>query len=467
MNILFIGNSFTYYNDMPEIFSNLAASAGYDVYADKIAFGGYYLNQYADFESDAGRTVCDKLNSVKWDFVVIQEQSLNPLSDCEDFYKSARILIEKIRSIGAKPVLYQTWAYEKDSDKLKKTGLSYNKMYKGLKKAYEKFSRSECVAVAEAGTAFYKCSLKYPKISLYDAKDNYHPSFMGSYLAACVLFYKLFGCKKKITFTSEIDADTAKKLQKISRRTVAGKNKYKKFFYRISIFVLSAIFIFSVYKVSDYYIQANRSAAEFQRLYKIIGSAQESGHTSASDKYKALKAENPDFVGWISIDGTNINYPVMHTPDRPDYYLRRGFDKKYSYFGTPYVAEDCTVGVSDNIVVYGHNMRNGTMFSALESYLSWDFFKSCRYIEFDTLNDFGTYEILSVFKITENSDFKYYRFIDARNESEFDEFISECKSRSLYDTGVLAHYGDKLITLSTCEYSSKGGRLVVVAKKIN
>lgn len=157
----------------------------------------------------------------------------------------------------------------------------------------------------------------------------------------------------------------------------------------------------------------------------------------------------------------------MQSPDRPDYYLRRDFSGKYSYYGTPYAEEKCDVGVSDNTVIYGHNMKNGTMFSALENYLSEDFFKEYRYIEFDTMSSFGRYEIIAVFKYdAASSEFKYHEFINADSQTEFDEYISECKTRSIYDTGTSAKYGDKLITLSTCEYSRKKGRLVVVAKKL-
>ena len=157
----------------------------------------------------------------------------------------------------------------------------------------------------------------------------------------------------------------------------------------------------------------------------------------------------------------------MFAPDRKDFYLRRDFEKKYSYYGTPYIAEACEIDVSDNTIIYGHNMRNGTMFSALEKYLSEDFFKNNRYIRFDTMNDYGTYEILSVFKVEAvMGEFDYYNFINASTQAEYDDFIATCKSYSLYDTGVTAQYGEKLITLSTCEYSSENGRLVVVAKKV-
>ena len=86
---------------------------------------------------------------------------------------------------------------------------------------------------------------------------------------------------------------------------------------------------------------------------------------TAYEKYKALYEQNNDFVGWISIEDTNISYPVMQSMDEPDFYLKHGFDKAYSNYGVPYLDEACATGLSNNLVIYGHNMKNGTMFHDL------------------------------------------------------------------------------------------------------
>lgn len=472
MNILFIGNSFTYYNDLPDILKNIAHSAGYDIFTDKVAHGGFNLGKYADEQNPAGQEFTEKLNALKWDYVVLQEQSLLPVSDETSFFSSAKALIKRIRSAGAAPVLYQTWAYEKNSSKLDKTGLSYKKMYKKLKKAYDRLGADTKTPVCPVGTAFYKCSIIHPDIRLHDEKDNYHPTFDGSCLAAYVIFYKLFGNKAAPTFVCGSDRYKTEILRKTALKSVRRGRSAKSMFYNTITAVFAAAFLFSCYKVADYYIQAAKSASGFNRLYAIVSaaedhSAENSKELTAAEKYGALKAENSDFAGWISISGTNISYPVMQSPDRPDYYLRRDFNGKYSYYGTPYAEEECDVGVSDNTVIYGHNMKNGTMFSALENYLSEDFFKAYRYIEFDTLSSFGRYEIVAVFKYdAAGSEFKYHEFVNAASQTDFDKYISECKRRSVYDTGTSAEYCDKLITLSTCEYSREKGRLAVVAKKI-
>lgn len=121
-----------------------------------------------------------------------------------------------------------------------------------------------------------------------------------------------------------------------------------------------------------------------------------------------------------------------------------------------------------NVVIYGHHMKNGSMFSDLCKYESEDFYQAHKNVHFDTLADFGEYEIVAAFKTVAYSQegFKYYHFVNAEDEAAFDEFIAECKSLALYDTGVSAEYGDKLITLSTCEYSRTNGRMVIVAKLV-
>jgi sortase B len=190
---------------------------------------------------------------------------------------------------------------------------------------------------------------------------------------------------------------------------------------------------------------------------------------TAFETYEAVYEQNPDFVGWLSIEGTAIDYPVMQSPGEPDFYLKHAFDKSYSAYGTPYVQADCMVGSSDNLILYSHHMKDGSMFAGLCDYESEDFYREHKIIRFDTLENFGEYEIVAVFKTVAYSaeSFKYYHFINAESEEDFEDFITQCKELSLYDTGVSAEYGDKLITLSTCEYSRTNGRMVVVAKRID
>ena len=184
------------------------------------------------------------------------------------------------------------------------------------------------------------------------------------------------------------------------------------------------------------------------------------------DQYGALFAENADMIGWIAIDGTAVDYPVMQSPDRPDFYLHHNFEQQSSNSGVPYVNESCSFDPqSDNITVYGHHMKSGSMFGALDQYKIEAFWREHPTIRFDTFAGFGTYEIIAVFKVNP-ADFQYNLFVNAADEAEFDAYVRRCKELSFYDTGLTAGYGDKLLTLSTCEYSQANNRLVVVAKKI-
>lgn len=184
---------------------------------------------------------------------------------------------------------------------------------------------------------------------------------------------------------------------------------------------------------------------------------------------KNISKINSDVIGWIKINGTNINYPIMQNGD---YYLHRNIYKNYSSHGTPYLAEYCNLKTSDNLIIYGHHMNDNSMFSNLVNYKNYNYYKNHKYINFYILKDGqtieNTYEIVIAFKTIAYSDkgFKYYNYTNFYDEKEFNLFVEECRNLEFYNTGAELKYGEKLITLSTCEYSQKNGRMVVIAKKI-
>lgn len=185
--------------------------------------------------------------------------------------------------------------------------------------------------------------------------------------------------------------------------------------------------------------------------------------------YEDIYAENQDTVGWITIPGTKVNYPVMQTPDDPNYYLERDFYHKYSKGGTLYAWSAADINApSDNITIFGHNMANGSMFATLSNYTNKYYWEDNSLILFDTLYEYHTYKIYAVFTTSANigEGYSYHQFVDADNEKEFNSFVSTVKSLSLYETGITPVYGDKLIALSTCEYTHDNGRLVVCAVRI-
>lgn len=230
----------------------------------------------------------------------------------------------------------------------------------------------------------------------------------------------------------------------------------------VMILVLTAIFAVSTYIFVSDNLDDKKQLDEFESIAQAVDDSEQ----CSDNKYADLYAQNNDFIGWIRIDDTVIDYPVMQTKDNPDFYLTHNFNKEYSRFGVPYIQENCSLS-SDNIIVYGHNMKNKSMFNELTKYSNKDFYKSHRFIQLDTLSEQRTYEVIYAFKTVANANgFQYFNFVKANTEEDFSAYIKKCQALSFYDTGADAEYGDKLMTLSTCEYSQDNGRFVVVAKLI-
>lgn len=191
--------------------------------------------------------------------------------------------------------------------------------------------------------------------------------------------------------------------------------------------------------------------------------------TPKSSPYAPLKALNEDFFGWINIENTVVNYPVMHTPEDPERYLHRDFEKADSQSGVPFLDGACFEGCG-NYLIYGHHMKNGSMFATLLSYADQTFREEHPVIYFDTVTESGVYEVVAAFysKVYEKEDqnvFRYYDYTDLRDRNSFESYVSQVEQAALYDTGIHPVYGDSLLTLSTCSYHTEDGRFVVVARK--
>ena len=185
-------------------------------------------------------------------------------------------------------------------------------------------------------------------------------------------------------------------------------------------------------------------------------------------KYAPLYEQNHDLFGWLRIDGTVIDYPVMHTPTDPEKYLHTNFKREYSFGGIPFIDANCSAD-SDNLLIYGHNMLDGSMFRTLLKYQQKDFWQRNPVISFNTLYEEQEYEVVAAFydKVYKKSDtnFKFYQFYDTSDQSSFDEAMAYYREHALYDTGVTAQCGDLFLTLVTCAYQTENGRFVVVARK--
>lgn len=282
--------------------------------------------------------------------------------------------------------------------------------------------------------------------------------------------------------------------------------KQKKALRRLALVLFSALFLFSAYVILSYFREDQAQEAAFDELEALVDAAEDTP-TPSSDQgsadtaedmagpdgtdttaeedtsqetavclpdnilpgYAALYQKNPDLFGWVEIPGTQLNYPVMYTPDDPEYYLRRAFDRSPSVRGVPFLDGNCPVD-GGNYLLYGHNMSSGTMFAALHSYSKESFCKTHSTILFDTLFEKGEYQVMAafyseVYGANEQGAFRYYQYTDLRDPQRFQEYVTQVKAASLYDTGVTAEYGDQLLTLSTCSYQTDDGRFVVVARK--
>lgn len=187
-------------------------------------------------------------------------------------------------------------------------------------------------------------------------------------------------------------------------------------------------------------------------------------------QYQALYEKNPDLAGWIKIADSEVDYPVMYTPQDPNYYLYRDFEGKDSKHGLPFVDYRSSLEPrTTNVLMHAHNMKDGSMFATLAKYQSRYYFENHPTVQFDTLYETGEYEIFAAFMTqvypADAKEFMYYRFIQADTEAEFNDYVEHALELSLYDTGIRPAYGDQLLTLSTCSYHVGDGRMVVVARK--
>ena len=226
--------------------------------------------------------------------------------------------------------------------------------------------------------------------------------------------------------------------------------------------------IISVGLLAFYAADDIRSKNTDDKLQDLTGTQPTFTIPDVLPEYEALCAENPDTIGWLKIDGTGIDNVVMYAPDEIDKYLHTDFYGSYAYRGCLFMDEYCDIFSSDNIIIYGHNMTDYTMFGSLMYYVSEDFYKAHKTISFDTIYEKQTYEIVAAVKtalVPEGEDrFKYYEYT-GHDDGQFNEYVKFLVENKLYDTDAEIEPGDKLLTLSTCAYHVKDGRFIVVAKK--
>ena len=277
-------------------------------------------------------------------------------------------------------------------------------------------------------------------------------------------------------YQAVIEKEALKELQKAEKLR-------KKIVVLASIVAVASLGYFFVY----YYFSA-RTNMDYDQLASLKGSEALSSGTQQEQntfslhkssvrlpdilpEYETLYNKNKKLIGWLKIDDTNIDYPVMQTSDNT-YYLDHNYNQEYDKNGSIFLDYNCSVYPrSTNMIVYGHHMKSGNMFGNLQKYAKESYGKKHSVITFDTIYEKAQYQVMYVFRSqVYNEDdivFKYYQFIEANSETEFNSYMQEMSALSLYDTGVTAEFGDSLLTLSTCDSSQTDGRFVVVAKRIS
>lgn len=265
-------------------------------------------------------------------------------------------------------------------------------------------------------------------------------------------------------------------------------NKKNNRIFTVLTVVFALVFVFSLFKLTELMLEYRREKAVNRQLIELInhdkGVASENKGESASHeydkqmlkRYKKLFETNNEMIGWIEIPGTQANGPVMQSPaSNREKYLRLDFFGNESISGTFFMDSNCDVENSDNLIIHGHRMNNGTMFGELNKYKDEEFWREHTTFTFDTLYKKQTWEVVAACdtrvptidpeKKPEEQDYNYLAFYDASSEEEYDAYISFIREHMIYDTGIIPKYGeDRLLTLSTCKKNDYYGRFIVVAR---
>lgn len=256
-----------------------------------------------------------------------------------------------------------------------------------------------------------------------------------------------------------------------SRHSKKSNNKLKKIVLLLLIVVFVCGIGYTIYYLYNSYKDKKDNTNILDNVIVDDTPATEE-KTEKMLELEELQKENNEIIGWLEIEDTNINLPVCQTTDN-DFYLTHNYKKEKSKGGSLFLDKNFDlINSSSNYLIYGHRNTQGLMFEDLLKYSKEDFYNNHKTIKFTTNKDDSIYEIMSVFYSRvyykkEKDVFRYYNFVNANNEEDYNDFVNNCKKSSIYDTGVTTNYGDQLLTLSTCEYSQEDGRFVVVAKKVN
>ena len=328
---------------------------------------------------------------------------------------------------------------------------------------------------------------------LMKGKKRLTPKLAGEIYYKLELYHIRFESFKGDEFLEELESNlTERQKNEVKKQLLERKrrNYQKKRFIRLNKYILTAIFALQLVLclvilnwniILD--IRTNYNAEHLQaKIGQTTAIAEELGSEISVpkvedikpvilSKFKALHDENPDFAGWLTIDGTRIDYPVMAREGDNNYYLDKNFfgrEDKNGLLILDYRSDVLARG--QNIIIYGHNMRTGVMFGTLSRYKDKSFCEEHPTINFDSLYEECEYKViaavLSSVAYEDEDVFRYYDAIDISTKESFDEFKQNIIGNALYTTDESLEYGDSCLVLSTCDYYTEDGRFVVVAKKV-
>lgn len=218
-----------------------------------------------------------------------------------------------------------------------------------------------------------------------------------------------------------------------------------------------AVFLFCGWQIGKYFYEGYLNEQEYTEIKEEIIE----NELTLDD----LKKQNDDLWGWIKIEDTNIDYPVMYTPEDPEFYLRKNFQKEYTEEGVPFADGIVDMDNSQVLFIYGHMMKNGYMFNNLIKYDEEGFYENHKIIDIELVGgEKKQYEIFA-FGETESTakGFNIYNYRNVYGEDEFYEFIRGTKGLTMFDSGISPKYGEKILVLSTCSYHHEDGRYFVAA----
>lgn len=271
--------------------------------------------------------------------------------------------------------------------------------------------------------------------------------------------------EERITRKSKLETNKSGK-----RKAKKKKSLKKKVISLIFIICIVALVGVGVYLANDF-ITSNKDKGKMQDAQKYMDT-ENSSYEEQIEKFKQMQANNSNIKSWIKIDDTKINYPVLQSEDN-EYYISHDYEDNENKYGSIFLKATCDVDdVNSNLMIYGHHMRDGEMFTGIMQYENKSFWENHNVIHLITDSEVREYKIMAAFRSRvfykkETGVFRFYNYLKFKNEKEYNEYIDNVKKIQLYDTGVTAKYGEQLLTLITCEYSQDNGRFVVVAKRMN